>query len=148
MRPQAPSRGCQRCGPPSAHPSKELRSWIIETSNHHGLRRSFLDAAGRLAPAGWPPAHLGDDTAQFHLGQRPARTRPGSAGVVDRLDSLLVSDFGRCGGLGLGLTVAGAALAGGVDIVEIGIPLLKTQGVATSCPPSASGFPMLSCWQT
>ena len=49
----------------------------------------------------------------------------------------------------MGLTVASAALAGGVDIVEMGTPLLKTQGVSNvRAPLSASGFPMLSCWQT
>ena len=53
------------------------------------------------------------------------------------------------GTLELGLTVASAALAGGVDIVEMGTPLLKTQGVSNVVPAfRTSGFPTLSCWQT
>jgi 3-keto-L-gulonate-6-phosphate decarboxylase len=43
--------------------------------------------------------------------------------------------------LDLGLTVARAALAGGVDIVEMGTPLLKTQGVANVVPAFRKQFP-------
>jgi len=45
------------------------------------------------------------------------------------------------GTLELGLTVARAALAGGVDIVEMGTPLLKTQGVANVVPAFRKQFP-------
>jgi 3-keto-L-gulonate-6-phosphate decarboxylase len=45
------------------------------------------------------------------------------------------------GTLDLGLTVAGAALAGGVDIVEMGTPLLKTQGVSNVVPAFRKHFP-------
>jgi 3-keto-L-gulonate-6-phosphate decarboxylase len=45
------------------------------------------------------------------------------------------------GALDLGLTVASAALAGGVDIVEMGTPLLKTQGVANVVPAFRKRFP-------
>ena len=40
-----------------------------------------------------------------------------------------------------GSRVAGAALAGGVTIVELGTPLLENEGVRTSCQPSGSSFP-------
>jgi 3-keto-L-gulonate-6-phosphate decarboxylase len=45
------------------------------------------------------------------------------------------------GTLDLGLTVATAALAGGVDIVEMGTPLLKTQGVSNVVPAFRKRFP-------
>jgi 3-hexulose-6-phosphate synthase len=45
------------------------------------------------------------------------------------------------GTLDLGLTVASAALAGGVDIVEMGTPLLKTQGVSNVVPAFRKRFP-------
>jgi 3-keto-L-gulonate-6-phosphate decarboxylase len=43
--------------------------------------------------------------------------------------------------LDLGLTVASAALAGGVDLVEMGTPLLKTQGTANVVPAFRKQFP-------
>ncbi len=53
------------------------------------------------------------------------------------------------GTLDLGLTVASAGLAGGVDIVEMGTPLLKTQGVANVVPAFRKRrFPTPSCWQS
>jgi 3-hexulose-6-phosphate synthase len=45
------------------------------------------------------------------------------------------------GTLDLGLTVASAALSGGVDIVEMGTPLLKTQGVSNVVPAFRKRFP-------
>ena len=45
------------------------------------------------------------------------------------------------GTLDLGLTVASAALAGGVDIVEMGTPLLKTQGISNVVPAFRKQFP-------
>jgi len=41
----------------------------------------------------------------------------------------------------LGLSVAAASLAAGVDIVEMGTPLLKTQGVANVVPAFRKRFP-------
>ena len=110
-----------------------------KTSNHHGYlnRRSFLHAAGRLAGGGlavgatfetiWPGSAWG---------QQPAKeTHPSSARLVDRLKTQLSFQISvDVGTLDLGLTVASAALAGGVDIVEMGTPLLKTQGVSNVVP--------------
>src|SRR5436190_24357559 len=45
------------------------------------------------------------------------------------------------GTLEQGLSVAGAALAGGVNIVEMGTPLLKNQGVANVVPAFRKQFP-------
>ncbi len=115
-------------------------------SNHHGYlnRRSFLHAAGRLAGGGlavgatfetiWPSSAWG---------QQPAKeTHPSSARVVDRLKTHLSFQISvDVGTLDLGLTVASAALSGGVDIVEMGTPLLKTQGVSNVVPAFRKRFP-------
>jgi hypothetical protein len=69
-------------------------------------------------------------------GQQPAKeTHPSSARLVDRLKTHFSFQISvDVGTLDLGLTVASAALAGGVDIVEMGTPLLKTQGVSNVVP--------------
>ena len=106
-------------------------------------RRSFLGAAGRLAGGGLavgaifetmrPSSAWGQQAAARHTRVPPALwigSRPASFQIsVD------------VGTLDLGLTVAGAALAGGVDIVEMGTPLLKTQGVANVVPAFRKRFP-------
>jgi hypothetical protein len=69
------------------------------------------------------------DTPEF-------RPRYGSAE-----DPPLVSDFGRCGTLNLGLTVATAALAGRIDIAEMWTLLLKTHRVANVVPAFRNRFP-------
>src|SRR5579864_8521451 len=118
----------------------------METSNHHGRlnRRSFLDAAGTLAGGGlaggatfetiWPSSAWG---------QQPAKeTHSSSARVVNRLKTHLSFQISvDVGTLDLGLTVAGAALSGGVDIIEMGTPLLKTQGVSNVVPAFRKRFP-------
>jgi hypothetical protein len=115
-------------------------------SNQHGClnRRSFLDAAGRLAggalAVGAIFQAIGSGSA---WGQQPAKdTQPGSARVVDRLKTRLSFQISvDVGTLDLGLTVASAALAGGVDIVEMGTPLLKTQGFSNVVPAFRNRFP-------
>ncbi|HTB12462.1 MAG TPA: orotidine 5'-phosphate decarboxylase / HUMPS family protein [Bryobacteraceae bacterium] len=117
-----------------------------KTSNHHGCldRRSFLHAAGGLAGGGlavgatcetiWPSSAWG---------QQPAKeTHMSSARLVDRLKTHLSFQISvDVGTLDLGLTVASAALSGGVNIVEMGTPLLKTQGVANVVPAFRKQFP-------
>jgi hypothetical protein len=49
--------------------------------------------------------------------------------------------------LDLDLTVASAALAGGVDIVKMGTPLLKTQGVSNVVPAFRKRFPDAAAMQ-
>jgi 3-hexulose-6-phosphate synthase len=116
-----------------------------KVSNDRRLdRRSFLDAAGRLAGGA-----LAAD-AVFEVmrpssarGQGPAKeTHPSSARLVDRFKTRLSFQISvDVGTLDLGLTVASAALAGGVDIVEMGTPLLKTQGVSNVVPAFRKRFP-------
>src|SRR4029077_5919737 len=82
------------------------------------------------------------------LGQQAANQQPGkeihasSARVVERFKSGFSFQISvDVGTLDLGLTVARAALAAGVDIVEMGTPLLKTQGVANVVPAFRKQFP-------
>src|SRR5580704_19035955 len=95
-----------------------------KTSNHHGYlnRRSFLQAAGRLAGGGlaggatfetiWPSSAWGQQSAK--------ETHPSSARLVDRLKTQLSFQLSvDVGTLELGLAVATAALSGGVNIVEM-----------------------------
>src|SRR5262245_48789172 len=91
--------------------------------NHDLGRRSIL-MAGAMAAWGQAPTHAS------------------SARVVDRLKSRLSFQISvDVGTLDLGLSVATAALAAGIDIVEMGTPLLKTQGVANVVPAFRKQFP-------
>ncbi len=103
--------------------------------NNNLNRRWFLEAAGRLAGGGL--------AAGAAWGQRPMNpAHPSSARVVDRFKTRLSFQISvDVGTLELGLTVASAALAGGVDIIEMGTPLLKTQGVANVVPAFRKRFP-------
>jgi 3-keto-L-gulonate-6-phosphate decarboxylase len=116
------------------------------TSNHHGRlnRRSFLGATGRLAGGGLAVGAIFDSVRPPSAwGQQPAhQTHASSARVVDRLKTRLSFQISvDVGTLDLGLKVASAALAGGVDIVEMGTPLLKTQGTANVVPAFRKQFP-------
>lgn len=103
--------------------------------NNNLNRRWFLEAAGRLAGGG-----LASGAAWGQRSMNPAH--PSSARVVDRFKTRLSFQISvDVGTLDLGLTVASAALAGGVDIVEMGTPLLKTQGVANVVPAFRKRFP-------
>src|SRR5262245_19397431 len=117
-----------------------------KTSNHHRRlnRRSFLGAAGRLAGGGLAAGAIFETLRPSSAwGQRPAKeTHPSSARVVDRFKTRLTFQISvDVGTLELGLTVARAALAGGVDMVEMGTPLLKTQGVSNVVPAFRKQFP-------
>src|SRR5262245_35049603 len=115
-------------------------------SNHHGHfnRRLFLDAAGRLAGSRLAVGAIFETMRPGSAwGQQPGKeTHPSSARGVERFKtgySFQISvDVGT---LDLGLRVASAALAGGVDIVEMGTPLLKTQGVSNVVPAFRKQFP-------
>ena len=97
-------------------------------------RRSFLGVAGRLAAGGVAVGALFESTSRSGAawGQQPgSESHSNSAGVVERLMTRLSFQMSvDVGTIELGLTVAGAAVAAGVDIIELGTPLLKTQGVA------------------
>src|SRR5215471_19069590 len=102
-----------------------------QTSNHQGHlnRRLFLDAASRLAGGGFVVGAISEMIRPSSAwSQQPAKeTHPSSARVMDRLKTRLSFQISvDVGTLDLGLAVASAAPAGGVDIVEMGTPLLKT----------------------
>ncbi|BDC51865.1 hypothetical protein F183_A41800 [Bryobacterales bacterium F-183] len=67
---------------------------------------------------------------------------PASAQLIDRLKRRFSFQISvDVNTIDLGLTVATAALAGGADIIEMGTPLLKTQGVANVVPAFRKRFP-------
>src|SRR5262245_27855459 len=116
-----------------------------QSSNHREClnRRSFLDAVGRLAGGGLALAIFDSLRPSSAWGQPPAKkTHMSSARTLDRLKTRLSFQISvDVGTLDLGLAVAKAALAAGVDIVEMGTPLLKTQGVANVVPAFRRQFP-------
>src|SRR5262245_24983292 len=122
-----------------------------KTSNLHGHvnRRSFLGTAGRLAGGSLAALAIFDSLrppsawCQQPAGQRPApESHPVPGRVVDRFKTRLSFQISvDVGTLDLGLTVARAALAAGVDIVEMGTPLLKTQGTSNVVPAFRKQFP-------
>jgi 3-keto-L-gulonate-6-phosphate decarboxylase len=69
-------------------------------------------------------------------------THPASARVLDRLRTRFTFQISvDVATVEQGLGVAGAALAGGVTIVEMGTPLLKNQGVSNVVPAFRRRFP-------
>jgi 3-keto-L-gulonate-6-phosphate decarboxylase len=69
-------------------------------------------------------------------------THPPSASVLDRLRTRFTFQISvDVATLKQGLGVAGAALAGGVSIVEMGTPLLKNEGVSNVVPTFRRTFP-------
>jgi len=107
-------------------------------------RRSFLGSAAGLAAGGLTAGTLfnmlGPDNAWARQGG--ALDHPASARVRDRLRNSFTFqisvDVAR---LEQGLEVAGAALAGGVTILEMGTPLLKNAGVSNVVPAFRQRFP-------
>jgi 3-keto-L-gulonate-6-phosphate decarboxylase len=99
--------------------------------HRHVDRRTFLEGAGKFAmTVAWA-----QQTAKVVV-------HPASARVLDRLKSTFTFQISvDVATIEQGLAVAGAALAGGVNIVEMGTPLLKNQGVANVVPTFRRKFP-------
>jgi 3-hexulose-6-phosphate synthase len=116
-----------------------------KASRHWGIdRRSFLSGAGRFAAgamtAGAVFEMIRPDSAWAR--QVAKVTHPGSARVVDRLRTRFTFQISvDVATVKQGLGVAGAALAGGVTIVEMGTPLLKNEGVSNVVPAFRQKFP-------
>jgi 3-hexulose-6-phosphate synthase len=107
-------------------------------------RRSFLSRAGRLVVGGLPSGVVLEmiRADSVRAWQMPTETHPASARVLDRFRTRFSFQISvDVGTLEQGLAVATAALAAGVDIVEMGTPLLKTQGVANVVPAFRKRFP-------
>jgi 3-keto-L-gulonate-6-phosphate decarboxylase len=110
----------------------------------HIDRRSFLNttggfAAGALtAGAFFETVRPGEARAQ----QAPKVPHAVSDRVLDQLKSRFMFQISvDVPTIELGLSVAAAALAGGVNIVEMGTPLLKNQGIANVAPAFRRKFP-------
>lgn len=110
----------------------------------HIDRRSFLNGSARLA-AGALTAGAFFETMHPDAAwaQQPASgPHAASARVLDRLRTSYMFQISvDVGTIDLGLSVAAAGLAGGVNIVEMGTPLLKNQGFANVVPAFRKKFP-------
>src|SRR3954462_10526527 len=110
-----------------------------EHQHGHIDRRSFLIAAGAMtAGATFAMMRPEDASAQ----QVAKVTHPASVRVVDRLRTRFTFQISvDVATLEQGRAVAGAALAGGVNIVEMGTPLLKNEGGSNVVPAFRRKFP-------
>ncbi len=109
----------------------------------HIDRRSFLGGAGRLALGGLAAgAVVGAMRPRDAWAWQTTAAHPASARVVERLrNSFMFQISVDVATIEQGLSVASAALAGGVTMVEMGTPLLKNQGVANVVPAFRRKFP-------
>jgi 3-keto-L-gulonate-6-phosphate decarboxylase len=116
-----------------------------EKARHgHIDRRSFLNAAATFAAGAPTVGAVFEMLRPNHVwAQQAAKvTHPASARVVDQLRTRFTFQISvDVATLEQGRAVAGAALAGGVSIVEMGTPLLKNQGVSTVVPAFRQQFP-------
>jgi 3-keto-L-gulonate-6-phosphate decarboxylase len=117
---------------------------MMERRNKQIGRRSFLNGAGKLAAGALTAgavfeAMRADD---LRAAQVAKVTHAASARVVDRLRTSFTFQISvDVATIEQGLGVAGAALAGGATIVEMGTPLLKNAGVANVVPAFRRKFP-------
>ena len=115
-----------------------------ESPHGHLDRRSFLDGVGRFAAgavaAGAITEWIGPGDAWARQAAKAAH--PASARIVERLRTAYTFQISvDVATIEQGLAVAGAALAGGITIVEMGTPLLKNSGVANVVPAFRQKFP-------
>jgi 3-hexulose-6-phosphate synthase len=123
---------------------REVPDLFQEHQSRHIDRRSFFNAAGTLAAGALTAGAIFETLRPTHAwAQQAAKvTHPASARLVDRLRISFTFQISvDVGTLEQGIGVAAAALAGGVTIVEMGTPLLKTQGVANVVPAFRKRFP-------
>jgi 3-keto-L-gulonate-6-phosphate decarboxylase len=110
----------------------------------HIDRRSFLNVAGRFGASALTAGAIFEMMRpNYAWAQQGAKvTHPASARVLDRLRTHFTFQISvDVATLEQGLGVAGAALAGGVSIVEMGTPLLKNEGVSNVVPAFRRKFP-------
>ena len=107
-------------------------------------RRSFLTGTGRFAAGALTVGAIPEVMRPNHAWARQAAkvTHEASARLVDRLRTRFTFQISvDVATIEQGLAVAGAALAGGVTIVEMGTPLLKNEGVSNVVPAFRRKFP-------
>jgi 3-hexulose-6-phosphate synthase len=117
---------------------------LVHGDQHgHIDRRSFLSAAGSSIAGALAAGAIFETIRPAHAWAQGTKvTHPPSARLVDRLRTGFTFQISvDVNSLEQGLVVAGAALAGGITIVEMGTPLLKTQGVANVVPAFRKKFP-------
>jgi 3-keto-L-gulonate-6-phosphate decarboxylase len=110
----------------------------------HIDRRSFLNGTAKAAAGALTAGALFETMhADMAWAQQPAAvSHAATAKVLDRLRTSYMFQISvDVGTIDLGLSVAAAALAGGVNIVEMGTPLLKNQGYANVVPAFRKKFP-------
>ena len=115
-----------------------------KASGEHIDRRSFLHGAGRLAVGGLTGGALFEMMRPDCVWAQPAakETHAASARVLDRLRTRFTFQISvDVATQEQGRAVAAAALAGGVNIVEMGTPLLKNAGVSNVVPAFRQQFP-------
>ncbi len=110
----------------------------------HIDRRSFINAAGRIAAGALTAGTVIEMMRpSYAWAQQVTKvTHPASARVLERLRTRFTFQISvDVATLEQGIGVAGAALAGGVTIIEMGTPLLKNQGVSNVVPAFRRKFP-------
>ena len=115
-----------------------------EYQHGHIDRRSFLNGAGRFAVGALTVGAIFETMRpNYAWAQQVAKvTHPASARVLDRLRTRFTFQISvDVATMEQGLGVAGAALAGGISIVEMGTPLLKNEGVSNVVPAFRRKFP-------
>jgi len=127
---------------PSDFPQKSL-DLFREYRHGHIDRRSFLDGARRFAASGLTVGAVFEMMRpNYAWAQAGKETHPASARVLDQLRTRFTFQISvDVATLPQGLEVASAALKGGVNIVEMGTPLLKNEGVSNVVPAFRKQFP-------
>jgi 3-hexulose-6-phosphate synthase len=127
---------------PSDFPRKPL-DLFSKYRHRHIDRRSFLDDARRFALSGMAVGAVCDMIRpNYASAQMGKEIHPASARVLDRLRTRFTFQISvDVATLQQGLSVATAALAGGVNMVEMGTPLLKNEGVSNVVPAFRKQFP-------
>src|SRR3954471_14028231 len=107
-------------------------------------RRSFLNSAGRFVAGALTAGTIFETRGTDHAwAQQAAKVgHPASDRVVERLRTRFTFQISvDVATIQQGLAVAAAGLAGGVNIVEMGTPLLKNEGVSNVVPAFRRKFP-------
>ena len=118
---------------PSDLPQKAFEN--LSQYRHGNNRRSFLENAGTIAIGAFTAGSVG-------AWAQSQEAHPASARVLDQLRTHFTFQISvDVTTLPLGLSVASAGLKGGVNIVEMGTPLLKSEGVSNVVPAFRKQFP-------
>jgi 3-keto-L-gulonate-6-phosphate decarboxylase len=105
-------------------------------------RRAFLGGVGWFGAGALTASLVAMPRLAARAAQAATETHPPSARILERLRTRFTFQISvDVASLDRGLAVAGAALAGGVSIIEMGTPLLKNEGVSHVVPAFRRRFP-------